>query len=688
MRSILLCLTLLGLLAPNARAENPDTLDEVEVQAHTTQEMMQRSAASEDEVGRDELENRPLLRPAEVLERVPGLLVSQHSGDGKANQYYLRGFNLDHGTDFATTLMGMPLNLPTHAHGQGYLDLQFLIPELVDFIHYRKGPYHAETGDFSSAGSAHVEYLRRLDQPFAQVTLGAHNYRRTLLAGSPDAAGGKLLYALEWMKNDGPWVVPQNLGKLNGLLRLSEGTRDNGWSLAAMTYQSQWDSTDQVPQRAVNSGLISHYGSLDPTDGGITHRHSLSASWSALDAGGWTRANAYAVDYALDLWSNFTFCTLGCGTGDQFQQSDRRRVYGADAAHTWSTDWGGTAVTHTVGVQTRLDDIGTVGLYTTSARRIWGTVREDAVKQGNLSLYGESRVQWLDTFASTFGLRGDLYRFDVNSRLTQNSGSASASLLSPKLALQFGPWEGLEYFLNAGSGFHSNDARGATTHVNPDFRDPAYLSAVQPVTPLARSKGYEVGLRYEPQPGLHHTLSLWQLDIASELIFVGDAGITSPSFPSRRSGIEWSSGWTPHDGLHFDLGAGLSHARFVNYDPARIPGPYIPGAAEQTLSSGLGWQGDGPWSGGARLRYFGPRALIEDNSVRSKPSTLVNLQGSYRVMPGVKLTLDLLNLFDTRVSDIDYYYASQLPGEAAPVNDIHSHPAEPRTVRLSLRVAY
>lgn len=683
--------TLIFLAIPiGVRAGGVPTLGVVEVTANTDELIGEAGTASEGTVTARQLENRPLLRPAEVLEVVPGLIISQHSGDGKANQYYLRGFNLDHGTDFATRLMGMPVNLPTNAHGQGYSDLQFLMPELVERMQYRKGPYAADVGDFATAGSASIDYFRKLDTSFAQVTAGEHGYQRALAAGSPQAGDGDLLYAVEWTANNGPWVVAENLGKLNGLLRYSAGTKDNGWSLAAMAYQAQWRSTDQVPERAVDGSLIPRFGSLDPTDGGRTHRYSLSGEWSKKNTDGWARANAYRIDYSLDLWSNFTFCTLGCnpGPGDQFQQTDRRKVYGFNAAQTWYADWGPRSVDFTLGMQSRIDDIGKVGLYTTTARQIWGTVREDRVRESSFALYGEGQVQWQEKFRSILGLRGDFYGFDVTSSLPQNSGRVRDHMLSPKLALIFGPWDKTEYYLNVGYGFHSNDARGTTTTVNPDFRDPAYLSPVQPVTPLVRAKGYEAGVRSAWVPNLQTTLALWRLDLASELVFSGDAGTTEPSFPSRRTGVEWSNFWTPRADVTVDADLALSRARYTKIDAALVPGSYIPGAIEQAASIGATYDSKGAWTGGLRLRYFGPRPLIEDNSVRSPSSTLINLEVGYRFDRRTKVTLDVLNAFNAKVSDIDYYYASQLRGEAVAVNDIHTHPAEPRTLRLTLRLNY
>jgi len=673
-----------------AQASGVPTLDVIVVTAHPDGLIGEAGTASEGTVTAKQLETRPLLRPAEVLEAVPGLIVSQHSGDGKANQYYLRGFNLDHGTDFATTVMGMPANMPTHGHGQGYSDLQFLIPEIVDRMQYRKGPYAASVGNFASTGSVSVDYFRSLDSSFADLSAGSNGYRRGLAAGSSQRRSGNLLYAFEWTENNGPWVLPEDIRKLNGLLRYSQGTKDNGWSLAAMGYTAKWSSTDQVPQRALDQGLIPRYGNLDPTDGGKTHRYSLSGEWSEKADDRWTRANAYMMDYSLNLWSNFTFCTLGCnpGPGDQFEQVDQRKVYGINAARTWYGDWSGKSADFTLGIQSRYDYIGNVGLYTTTARQRWNTVRQDKVGEGSLSLYGESQIQWLAKFRAILGLREDFHSFDVTSDTPRNSGKVAAHITSPKLTLIFGPWDKTEYYANLGYGFHSNDARGVTVKVNPDFRDPGFGTRVEASAPLVRAKGYELGMRSAILPRLQTSLALWRLDLASELVFAGDAGTTSASFPSRRTGIEWANYWTPASTLTVDADLAWSRARYSEIDSTQVPGYYVPGAIEKTSSLGISYDDEAKWSGGVRLRYFGARPLLEDNSVRSPASTLVNLRVSYRFDGKLRLSMDVLNLFNSRVSDIDYYYPSQLRSESAPVDDIHTHPSEPRSLRLSLRADF
>jgi outer membrane receptor protein involved in Fe transport len=661
------------------------TLAEVEVRAVADDLLGLAQSASEGVVQAEQLARRPLLRPAEVLEAVPGLIVSQHSGDGKANQYYLRGFNLDHGTDFATWVMGMPVNMPSHAHGQGYTDLNFLIPELMGQVDYRKGAYRADDGDFSSAGSARMDYLRSLDRPFLKTELGSHGYRRALLAGSQvlQEGGPTWLGALELTGNQGPWQVGEDLHKYNAVLRLSEGSRQRGWSLAAMAYQADWTSTDQIPQRAVRSGSLSPYGSLNPSDGGRTRRLSLSGEWVDGSDAGQRRASLYWVDYRLDLFSDFTYFMDNPVQGDQFSQSDRRQVLGGAYQQSWYADWAGRPLEWVLGSQFRYDHIGRLALGLSEQRQVYRWISQNQVEQVSGALYGEARVQWAPWLRSTLGLRADQYLFDVSSDTVANGGQRQQALVSPKLGMVFGPWRGSELYLSYGHGFHSNDARGATLRVNADPRSDEYGQGVASLRPLVRTRASELGWRWQPAGAFSTTVALWRLDLASELVFVGDAGTTEASRPSRRQGLEWSFNWKPHPALGLGADLGWSHARFRGDDGT---GTRIPGAIGQTASAHLDWDQGGPWYAGLRWRYFGSRPLIEDDSVRSAASVLTSLRVGWRSRPDLEWGLDVFNLFNRRVSDIDYYYASRLGSETMPVADLHSHPAEPRSWRLSLKV--
>ncbi len=657
--------------------ESDITAPEVEVLGTYETGVGTSDSASEGRVTARRVETRPALRPGEVLEYVPGVIITQHSGDGKANQYFLRGFNLDHGTDFSISVAGMPVNMPTHAHGQGYADLNFLIPELVSGIDYRKGPYYAEVGDFSAAGAADIQYANSLPHTIGSVTIGEHDYKRALLAGSPNVAGGTLLYGIELVGQDGPWDNPENFRKFNSALRYSRGDKADGFTVTGMAYKANWDATDQIPQRAVDAGLIDRFGTIDPTDGGETSRYSLSYEQHRDFSGGRIVVDAYAIRSTLNLWSNFTYFLDDPVNGDQFEQSERRTVLGVHPRVEFYNKLAGMDSIFKIGLQARRDDIDPVALYHTVERQIIGTTRSDTVVETSVGIYAEETLHVTEKFRTIVGLRGDEYNFDVNSNIPQNSGKVNDSIVSPKLSFIFGPWSKTEYFINYGTGFHSNDARGTTITVDPG--NPS--TPADKVTPLARSFGSEVGLRSEIVPHLETSLSLWQLRLESELLFTGDAGTTEPSRPTKRTGVEWSNHYKPNSWLLVDLDLSLSRARFTDQDPT---GDQVPGSIEKVASFGLTAESLGPWYGMLQFRYFGPRPLIEDNSVRSKSTEITNLRVGYKIDPKWRVHMDVFNLFDRKDSDIEYFYASQLRGEAAPVDDIHFHPVEPRTVRVTL----
>ncbi len=681
----------------HAQARTDPQLKEVVIQS--TREDLQGTAdsASEGIVTSKQLRTRPLQRAGDIMESVPGLVATQHAGGGKANQYFLRGFNLDHGTDFATFIDGAPINLPTHGHGQGYTDLYFLIPELVDTVQYRKGPYYAQEGDFAAAGSARIRTVRKLPQALGIAEVGNFGYRRALAAGSFSLGGGDLLLAGERGKDDGPWSVAQNLGKNNLQAKYSMGTAANGWSVGINHYTSRWISTDQIPQRAVDSGAIGRFDSLDPSAGGRTQRTGLTAEWARSSQGQTTQVNAWALRYQFDLFSNFSYATRGCDSTplppecdsstalDQFEQVDRRKAYGLSASHSQPFKLAGLDAVWTVGTDLRQDRIAEVGLYDTQERQRLATVRSDRVTIDALGVWGQAELFITPKLRVTGGLRHDRRALDVSSSVADNSGSARASINSPKASVAYSPNAQTDLYANWGRGFHSNDARGAVIKVDP--RDGS--TPVDSATPLVRATGYELGTRQKWGSSLVTTASLWALKLDSELLFVGDAGTTEPSRPSQRRGVELTANWRPSSAWEIDADVSLSRARFKDDDAA---GSRIPGAMERVVTVGATYS-SGPWTLGARLRHFGPHALIEDNSIRAAASTLTNVRLAYRISPSAELSLDVFNLFNRQANDIEYAYASRLPGEAPFADGVtpatrHFHPSSPRTTRVGLRVAF
>jgi len=668
---------------PGAAAPSSEKLriyEQIDVTGRASDLVGTADSATEGVTGHEDLEKRPVLRPGEVLETVPGVVITQHSGSGKANQYYARGFNLDHGTDFRITVDGIDVNMPSHGHGQGYSDINFLIPELVDSVSYRKGPYDARDGDFSAAGAADIEYVTSLPKALAELTPGTDGYGRAFAAASRKIGDGDLLGGLEVSRDDGPWVNPDGYKKFNGVLRYNRGDAANGYTVSAMGYSGRWNSTDQVPRRAIDEGILSRFGTIDPSDGGDADRVSLSGDFRRGSETSLTRLRVFGLYSNLDLFSNFTYFLDDPVHGDQFHQSDRRTVSGFALSHQWTASWGGREVETEVGLQARYDDIHN-GLFHTEDRLLLSTTREDHIEQVGGGPYADVRVRWTPWLRTIAGLRGDVYDARVTSDDSLNSGTARRTIASPKLSLLFGPWKRTDLYVNAGYGFHSNDARGATITVDPTTGQP-----VERVQPLVRAKSFDLGMRTDLVPRLETSLTFFRLDLDSELVFSGDAGSTEPSRPTRRTGFELANFYRATDRITFDADLAYSRGRFTDFDPA---GDHIPGAIEGVASAGVTF--DRFWSslggnffGALRLRYFGPRPLVEDDSARSHSSGLLNARLGYHLANGLDLSLDVFNLLNREVSDVDYFYASRLPGEPAQgVDDIHLHPAEPRSARFT-----
>ncbi len=642
------------------------------------------SSASQGVVTEARLEGRPILRPGELLETVPGVIVTQHSGGGKANQYFCRGFSLDHGTDFATTVAGLPVNLPTHAHGQGYLDLNFLIPELVSAIQYWKGSYLAEQGDFSNAATANVNYVNTLDRSNLSLELGGMGYRRMLYAGSTEVGSGHFLYALEDYHSDGPWDRPDDYRRLNVFLRYTQGGPENGFTVSGFGYGGSWNSNHQVPQRAIDRALIGRFGNLDASDGGQTNREALTLDWRRTTDGQQTRVEAYVSKYEVNLWNDFTFFLNSPAHGDQVEQVDRRWSYGFHLSELWNQEVAGIGLDNLAGIQVRRDNIAQVGLFPTQGRVRWGPAQaDDGIDQVQVSAYTQSTLRSPWPFRAILGLREDHYSFQVAHRGPVPSGldpgllqgSKDASLLSPKVTFVFGPWGSTEFYLTRADGFHSNDARGIVQREN------LAGTQLQVATPLVRSRAVELGFRCKPLEAWQTSLSLVRLDMDSELVFSADSGTTEPSRPSRRTGLEWSNDLSPVPGLNIDFDCAYSRARFRDENPE---GNHIPEAIEGTGSLGVSARNSSGHSVNVRLRYFGPRPLIANDSARSHASILAQVRLGWELNKRISLSLEVMNLLNAKVNDIEYMYASRLRGETTEgVVDRMVHPSDPLSVRLT-----
>lgn len=665
--------TLLAALVPTSYAHNghADAIEEIVVYGRAEEQIGRAVSASEGLVGYDDIRLAPLLRVGELVEAVPGMVATQHSGTGKSNQYFLRGFNLDHGTDFSAFAEGVPLNMRTHAHGQGYLDLNFLIPELVATTAYRKGPYAVGVGDFSSAGTVEFGFHDELDDTSVTVTVGSADYLRGLLAGTARIGDGALTAAMATTRYSGPWDLDEDLQQDKIYLSHVGAVRGARSKATLQLYDASWTSTDQVPQRAITSGIVDRFGFLDPDLGGQSRRIALTGTleWTNLEAG------AYVVDSDFELYSNFTYFLEDAENGDEFEQTDVRRVFGAWTRGAVDTVLAGRDATFNWGADLRVDDIEEVGLFPTAARSRLGIARDDRVDQSSAGLYGELALNVSSRLRTQFGLRGDFIAWDVDAFRAANGGSGNDGILTPKVSAAYRFNDALEGYANWGRGFHSNDVRGITITT-----DPRTGEEVTAVDPLVGSTGGEVGLRIERGSRFNATAAFFWLELDSELVFVGDAGTTEPNDGSKRSGLEVTAFWQLTDWLAVNAQYAKTDAE---YQIASLANE-VPGAIDDMLSLGANAVWRNGLSASARLRYLGDAALVEDGSVRSQASTLVNAGVTYRTGK-VELRLDAFNLLDSDEADISYFYSSRLPGEPGDgVGDVHFHPLEPLSVRASV----
>ncbi|MFK7898563.1 MAG: TonB-dependent receptor [Myxococcota bacterium] len=649
------------------------------------------ASASEGRVARADLELRPIGRVGELLEAVPGLIATQHSGAGKSNQLFLRGFNLDHGTDFAAHLDGVPLNFRTHGHGQGYLDLNLLIPELVESIDFRKGPYRADVGDFASAGSSFLKTFDQMPDSIASLTVGEDHFLRGLVAANVPVESGEALIALEGKTFEDPFDLDADLLQINAFAKWTLPVAGGTLRTSALGYYGEWTSTDQIPRRAVRAGNLSRLGFIDPDLGGETTRVGLTFDWQEDESDSPLALSTYFIYYRFKLFSNFTYFLDDDVNGDEFAQRDERIAWGARGTKDARFEIFGQALDVQTGFDTRLDVIPDISLLRTAGRQRVSTVRRDNVTEWSGSLFGEAVWSPSDFFTARAGLRGDLFVFDVDARdgvaAGTNSGREVDGLVSPKLSFILRPHDDFEIYLNGGGGFHSNDARGTTISIDPASEDPLNPERVDSVDPLARQWGAEIGARWQPSAQAHLTTAFWWLDSESELVFVGDAGTTEAQGSSRRYGVELNGFIRPVDWLAFDASYTYSWAEFRSLPSGA---DRIPGAIESVVAAGATVT-FGPLSGSLRVRHFGAYPLIEDNSKRAGGTTLLNLGAGYDVGP-LRFGITVVNLLDSKDSDIEYFFPSRLEGPpaepAAGEEDVHFHPAAPRQVRASVTARF
>ena len=655
----------------------------------------------------------PIFRPGEALEIVPGLAVTQHSGEGKANQYYLRGFDLDHGTDLALYLDSIPLNMRTHGHGQGYADANFVIPEMLAYVDARKGAYDVEDGDFSNAGTIRMQYLQKVPEGVFASTGGAFGYGRQFGMKSWEYAGGDILGGGEISTYNGPWVVPNSARKINGVLRWSRGEENNGMSITGMAYANRWNSTDQIPLRAVETNQMSRWGTINPTDGGDTTRFSLSSRWAEETASTRSKVEAFAMHSTLNLFNDFTYYLVHPVLGDQFRQFDRRTMVGGNAYHVRKFTVLDKESELKFGFQSRYDDIR-VGLQDTVNCGPYDTLRNDHVSEGNVSLLTDFRTKWSPWLKTVVGTRWDYFwgsnyglqtytsaplvpGFDTPGadifngqnpfRLWTgpfNNGTANAQLISPKASVIINPWDDkTDFYLNFGRGFHSNDFRATTQRFNTsEVTEEFGYVEVPKQGLLSPSTGAEVGVKTKAIDKLESAATLFFIQTQQELVFAGDSGNTEIARGANRLGVEFTNHYRPLSWVAFEGDVTAAYVRFRGYnqDQADLywelvqpevfgwgawagnsPGNFLPNATP-VVATGMLELGEATgWFSNFKYRYIAPRALTEDGFFKSPAIGTVNARVGYRWKEGWKLQLDIFNMFNSRSQQIAYAYGSLIP---------------------------
>jgi outer membrane receptor protein involved in Fe transport len=699
------------------------TLQEVTVTAERLELLGTTSSASEGVVADQELQLAPVYRPGQLLETVPGLIVTLHSGEGKANQFLMRGYNLDHGTDLETYVDGMPINQPTHAHGQGYTDLNFVIPELADGISFTKGPYYPSVGDFGAVGSVRMSYRDTIPDQVS-ATVGTLDYQRYFAAGSEALGNGQLLAAAEFQHYDGPFLTPDDARKENLVLRYSQGDQHNGYSITGMFYHQLWTNTTDIPIRAITEGLVpDRFGTLDPTDGGHAQRASLSIEYHAGLAAGEFSASSYFIYNQLHLFNDFTQYLFDPIHGDQEDQFENRHVLGGAASYTLPVALGSIQNEFAVGILTRYDLLGVGRLPSEAQVPLAPLPPTDPVSFSNNdqvylfagAAYLQAITHWSSTLRSVLGVREDFQHgtdVDYLAALHQtagytNGGTKRQSLLQPKASLIYTPGNYLEFYLSAGQGFHSADLRG----VNQDRSVDLGL----PNTPLlAKQDGEEVGVRAEIARNIALTFAVYNLWQQSETIIDPDVGMDTAGPPSRRYGYEINLTYQIRRWLEFYGGFSGDHTRFTHAfdDGTGHLGDHITDAPYATGSAAMYLTNLGRWSGGLNYRFLGNYPLSSGpcvnsaaahdfpgaTSCASAPTAPGQIDGKgfgelnadvhYAFRSHWGVSVGIYNILNTHAAAAEFWYVDRLRSEieAYPDGraDVHQHPLEPVMARFTI----
>ena len=613
----------------------------------------------------------PVNSSQELLQRVPGLFIGQHAGGGKAEQIFLRGFDVDHGTDVSISVDGMPVNMVSHAHGQGYADLHFVIPETMDRMEFDKGPYYATQGNFNTAGYIAFQTTDRFEQNKVKVEIGDFNSLRTvgLFNWSPKGANDQFITAMEYLEGDGPYDAPQNFNRMNLFGKYKKIFDTQQFEISASHFKSRWNASGQIPERAVAQGLISRFGAIDATEGGETSRTNMNASFTKyINANSIFKTQAYFSTYDFLLFSNFTFFLNDPVNGDQIKQKESRNLMGFTSTLTTKDEVGDIQIDTKTGFGVRYDVVDAIELSKTLNRKtVLAYAKLGSINETNVFSFLEAEIT-TGKFTITPGVRLDYFKnlYEDELTTTYESNAVTETLISPKVRLDYAVTATMNLFLKAGMGFHSNDTRVV---VQQNGRET-----------LPKAAGVDVGLYWKPMPKVFISSAFWMLDLEQEFVYVGDEGVVEPSGATRRLGADFSARYQINDWLFLDSDFTYTYARSKD---AVAGEDYIPLAPKITVAGGLSIDNLKNFSGGIRYRYLGDRAANEDNSIVAKGYFVTDATVSYS-FSNITLGVSMDNVFDVKWNETQFATTSRLSNEAQPIEEIHFTPGTSRFLKASV----
>ncbi len=611
-----------------------------------------------------DIQTNPVNSAQEILQKVPGLFIGQHAGGGKAEQIFLRGFDIDHGTDINLSVDGLPVNMVSHAHGQGYADLHFVIPETVDKIDFGKGPYYHSKGNFTTAGYLEFKTKEKLDNSSVKLEAGQFDtYRMLGMFDLLNSNKHNAYLATEYLSTDGYFESPQNFNRIN-LFGKYTGKLSNQDKIGVTFshFDSKWDASGQVPQRAIDSGLITRFGAIDDTEGGETSRSNLLIDhYKAIDEHSFIKSKVYLSQYDFELFSNFTFFLEDPINGDQIRQKESRFIYGINSEYFRSFSTNVIDGSWSAGISLRNDQSRDNELSRTANRReTLENLQLGDINETNLGAYAGTTIE-VNKWTFNPSIRVDYFDFQYNDNLqtTFQTQAEDKAIVLPKVNILYNPKDDLQVYLKSGKGFHSNDTRVVVAENGNEILPAAY--------------GIDLGYIWKPTPKMLLNMAYWYLHLDQEFVYVGDAGIVEPSGQTRRQGVELSYGYQPYRGLYWNLDANYTLARSIEESEGEN---FIPLAPDFTLVSGLNFMFDNGFKAGINVRHLANRPANENNSIVAEGYTVTDVNVGYR-WKKLNFGIQVQNLLNTEWNETQFATESRLQNEIDPVEEIHFTPGTP-----------